>query len=250
MRSDKVHCSEAAAHAPEVTDSRLLNLEIVPEGMVNASRYPSIAVRTSPTPTKSTSTRSPGAIGNCRVNDPLMMISPAWMPRPNSCSFRASQTTEFSGLPSTASPRPVATVSPLIRTVAATVVQRKIAERHRIAQHHGLLLRVVRHRHRDLRREVAARLDDLQRRIHRVDRAAHSRHIDLAAQRLTDPQAQLRLEARPDQLVAAEHVPRRPAFQDAAEHRLVEAELLLDRHRRQPHLPADLPLARGDATRR
>ena len=66
---------------------------------------------------------------------------------------------------------------------------------------------------------------------------------------LTDPQAQFRLEARPDQLVAAEHVARRPAFQDAAEHRLMEAELLLDRHRRQPHLPADLPLARGDATR-
>ena len=78
---------------------------------------------------------------------------------------------------------------------------------------------------------------------------AHGRHIDLAAQRLTDPQAQFRLEARPDQFVAAEHVPGRPAVQDAAEHRLVEAELLLDRRRGQPHLPADLPLARGDAAR-
>ena len=40
-----------------------------------------------------------------------------------------------------------------------------------------------------------------------------------------------------------------PAVQDAAEHRLMEAELLLDRHGGQPHLPADLPLARGAATR-
>ena len=76
--------------------------------------------------------------------------------------------------------------------------------------------------------------------------APRRRHIDLAAQRLTDPQAQLRLEARPDQLVAAEHVAGRAAVQDAAEHRLVEAELLLDRLRGQADLPADLPLARGD----
>ena len=81
-----------------------------------------------------------------------MMSSPGWMLRPNSCSFPASQTAEFSGLPRTASPRPVATASPLIRTVAATSPA-PLAERHRIAQHHGLLLRVVRHRQRDLRGE-------------------------------------------------------------------------------------------------
>ena len=48
-----------------------------------------------------------------------MIRSPARMPRPNSVSLRASQITEFSGLPSTASPRPVATIAPLISTVAS-----------------------------------------------------------------------------------------------------------------------------------
>ena len=76
---------------------------------------------------KPTSTRSPAAIGNCRVNDPLMMISPASIPRPNSASFRASQTTEFSGLPSTASPRPVATVCAVDPHRRGDRVQRQIA---------------------------------------------------------------------------------------------------------------------------
>src|SRR5262249_43164890 len=84
-----------------------------------------IDTRTSPTPANSTCTRSPGAIGNCRVNEPLMMMSPARISRPNSRSLPASQITELSGLPSTASPRPVATVSSLIRTVAATASSAK-----------------------------------------------------------------------------------------------------------------------------
>jgi hypothetical protein len=69
----------------------------------------------------------------------------------------------------------------------------------------------------------------------------------LAPSRWADAQTQLRLEAGADQLIAAEHVTRGLAVQDAAEHRLVKAELLLYRLRGQSHLPADLPLAGGDA---
>jgi hypothetical protein len=103
---------------------------------------------------------------------------------------------------------------------------------------------IVGHGDGDLRGQVTPRLDDLQRRIDRIDRRARRRDIDLAAQCSADAQAQFRFEARPYQLIAAERVAGRHAVQDAAEHRLVEAELLLDRRRGQAHLPADLPLAR------
>ena len=42
-------------------------------------------------------------------------------------------------------------------------------------------------------------------------------------------------------------MPGASTFQDAAEHRLVEAELLLDRPGGQADLPADLPFTRGAA---
>lgn len=40
------------------------------------ANYPSMPTKTLPTPANSTCIRSPVVIGNCRVNDPLMMISP------------------------------------------------------------------------------------------------------------------------------------------------------------------------------
>src|SRR5690348_223605 len=107
-------------------------------------------------PAKATCTWSPGSIGNCRVNEPLMMISPGWIERPNSASLRASHTTEFSGLPSTASPtsgRDGAAVD-LHRRLYG--LQCTIAELHGVSKDHGLLLRIVRHRKCDLCREVAA----------------------------------------------------------------------------------------------
>src|SRR3954454_16521653 len=56
-----------------------------------------IAVPTDPISEKTVSIISPGAIGNWRVNDPVMTISPAFSCRPYWPSFAASHTTECNG---------------------------------------------------------------------------------------------------------------------------------------------------------
>ncbi len=128
-------------------------------------------------------------------------------------------------------------------------VQCHAGKRHRITQDNGLLLRIVCHGEGDLRGEIAAGLDDLECRIDHIDRGARRRHADLAAQRLVDPETQFGLEPRADQFVAAEHVPGSLAVQDAAEHRFVETELLLDRFGGQANLPTDLSFACAAAAR-
>ena len=74
-------------------------------------------------PSNTVSTLSPAASGNCRVNDPVMTISPAFRLRPNWPSLPASQTSEFSGLPNTASPVPDPTSAPFTKTRAVTWVK-------------------------------------------------------------------------------------------------------------------------------
>ena len=49
-----------------------------------------------------------------------------------------------------------------------------------------------------------------------------------------------------DQFGSAEHVAGRLGLQDAAEHRLVKAELLLDGYCREPDLPTNMALTRRD----
>ena len=75
--------------------------------------------------------------------------------------------------------------------------------------------------------------------------------IDLAGERRRQPDAHLGLAAGADQFVAPVGVPGppQPLLHQAAEDRLVEAELPPRLRRSLRHLPADLPLARRDAAR-
>jgi hypothetical protein len=116
-------------------------------------------------------------------------------------------------------------------------------ERHRFAENNGLLLGIVGDGNGDLRRQIAARLGNFQRRINQLDCSAHLRQCNLTRQRTIDSETQLALETGVDQLVGTKHVSGRFTVEDSPEDRLVKSELLLNRFGRQPHFPPDLPLA-------
>src|SRR5271169_4355225 len=75
------------------------------------------------------------------------------------------------------------------------------------------------------------------------DSRLHLLQRHFARERPAQPHAKLGFEAGPDQLPGREHMAARPGLQNAAEGRLVKAELFLDRFGGEAHLPADLPLA-------
>jgi hypothetical protein len=79
------------------------------------------------------------------------------------------------------------------------------------------LLPVVGHDQRHLVHRIAARFDDLERRVDHIDRGADLFRGDLAFEAPAKAHAQLGLEAGMDQFGSAEHVTGRPSFQDASE---------------------------------
>src|SRR5213594_3643754 len=116
-----------------------------------------------------------------------------------------------------------------------------VREPHGRAEHEELLLRVVGQGQRT--REIAARLDDLQRRMRAVHRASDLGDGELGAGEIAaEPDADLVLEAGRDEVGVAKDVTARDAAfaQQAAEYRLVDLELLLDGLRGQAHLEADV----------
>jgi hypothetical protein len=112
--------------------------------------------------------------------------------------------------------------------------RRNLVQRHRWhqanrrADHGGALLPIVGQRHCNLLYEVAARLDDLERWVDDVDCGANPLLCDGAFKGAAKPHTKLGLKAGVDQLGSAEHVSARFSFQDAREHGLMKAELLLD----------------------
>ena len=152
-----------------------------------------------------------------------MMRSPARSVSPKLSSFVASQATELKGWPSTASPRPcrLRAVHPHARHELREIA--RLRGRHRRPEHEGELLGVVGERERDLADEVAARLDDLERRMDRADRGRD--HLEGRAGRhiARELDAELVLEARANEIRIFEGVAARDlAFlEQAAEHGLV-----------------------------
>src|SRR5215470_5368431 len=124
----------------------------------------------------------------------------------------------------------------------------RLTQRYRRPDHEELLLRVVGQRQRELACEVAARLDDLQRRMTALDGARDIVDPELGADEIAvQHDADFVLEAGGDQIVVAEAMTGLDAAlaQQAAEHRLVNVELLLDRLGGEANLPAGV----GDAGR-
>src|SRR5215207_6309019 len=78
--------------------------------------------RTEPNPTKSATKWLPGVASIARVQDPGNTMSPALSRTPNPSTLRASQATAVTGLPSTASLRPLVTTSPLLVRTASMVL--------------------------------------------------------------------------------------------------------------------------------
>src|SRR6267143_5197252 len=127
-----------------------------------------------------------------------------------------------------------------------------LAQLHRGADHEKLLLCVVGQRQRELAGEVAARLDDLQRRMTAVHRAGDVVDPELGAREIpAQHDTDLVLEARLAERVVTEGVTARdaPLAQQAAEDGLVHLELLLDRLGREPDFPADVRHTRRAAAR-
>src|SRR3954454_3494961 len=74
--------------------------------------------RTEPNPAKSATKLLPGGASIARVHEPGNTMSPAFSRTPKPSTFRANQATAVTGLPSTASLRPLATTSPLLVSTA------------------------------------------------------------------------------------------------------------------------------------
>src|SRR5258708_26894599 len=87
------------------------------EGMCTPS-YSKVS-RTEPNPAKSATKLLPGGASIARVQDPGNTMSPALSRTPKPSTLRASQATAVTGLPSTASLRPMATTSPLLVSTAS-----------------------------------------------------------------------------------------------------------------------------------
>src|SRR6476661_8359820 len=88
---------------------------------MRAPRYSKLRL-TAPRPSKSATNLSPGLASNALVHDPGSTMSPALRRTPKLSTLRASQATAVTGLPSTASLRPLATTSPL-RVSTASMLQ-------------------------------------------------------------------------------------------------------------------------------
>src|SRR5262249_39090499 len=126
----------------------------------------------------------------------------------------------------------------------------RLGETHPRSEHEELLLGVVGQCELELAREVAARLDDLQRWMTAIDRAGdvvdpERGALEITAQHDTD----LVFEARRDQVVVAEPIAAFDASlaQEASEDRLVHLELILDRLGGEADLPACMRHAGGAA---
>src|SRR5882762_8905328 len=90
------------------------------EGMCTPS-YSKVSL-TEPNPAKSATKLLPGGASIARVHDPGNTMSPALRRTPKPSTLRASQATAVTGLPSTASLRPLATTSPLRVNTASIVL--------------------------------------------------------------------------------------------------------------------------------
>ncbi len=171
---------------------------------------------------------------------------PASSERPNPASRSASQTMDDSGVPSTAVPAAVSTCTPLMRDVYHGVGRVQLAEIYARTRHERPLLGVVRDSQVQVRGDVVAAVHDLEGGRHDADRPSHLLQGHTRSdQGVPHREAELALDARRTQVRVTEHGPARAVAtpQQEAEHRLMDADLLLDGPRSEADLPSGMAIA-------